>query len=99
MSMLTTLWLRILSKLGIIGSFIPSIAAEIKFAIKSQDCATVQIKAAQLKELAAALGSFADLALEATADGNLTLVEGSELALALETAISEAIDIVQDSPA
>jgi hypothetical protein len=95
--MLTNLWLKILSKLGIVGAFIPSIAAEIKFALKAQDCATVQIKAVQLQELAASLSVFAELALQATADGNLTLVEGSELALALEAAISEAVDIVQQA--
>ena len=95
MSFLTSLWAKILGKLGVVGTFLPAIAAQIQFAIKEGDAETVRFYSNQVRELGAALIAFAENADAVTADGNLTLVEGSELALALETVLDEAADIAK----
>jgi hypothetical protein len=93
MSFLTSLWAKILGKLGVIGTFLPMIAAQVSFAIKEGDVGEVRFRAQQLRELGEKLVSFADLAEEVTVDDNLTLVEGSQLALAIEQILDEAMDV------
>jgi len=95
MSFLTNLWEKAMAKLGDLASFVPGIASMIHMAINEGDAAKVNAHAVQLKQFAQALMDFADAAVEATADGTLDLVEGSELALALEKVVDEADDVVK----
>ena len=95
MSFLTNLWNKFLAKLGSVAAFIPGIAESVKIAIESGDVEKVRAHATQLKELAAAIDFLADAALDATDDGSITLVEGSELALAIESVIDEADDVIK----
>lgn len=95
MSFLTKLWDKLMAKLGAIAGFIPGIAAALKVAIDEGDVDKVRAHAMQLDQFADALKRFAAAAIEATDDGTLDLVEGSELALLLEAIVDEGDDVIK----
>jgi len=95
MSFLTDLWGKVLAKLGSFASFIPAIAAALKVAIANDDVEKVAAHLQQLDEAADAIKEFVTRGQAAIADGSLSLVEGSELALALERVVDELDDVVK----
>lgn len=95
MSFLSNLWLKVLAKLGSVGAFIPLVAEVVKIAIKEQDVVRFQAALDALEAFAQALLKFVAKGREAIQDNQITLVEGSELALDLENIVEEAADIAR----
>jgi len=92
-SYLEKLWDRAMSKLGSLASFVPMIAAQIKAALAEKDVEKIKAHAVQMKEAAAAQDALADKIIDAVADGTIDLIEGSEIALALENVLAEYQDV------
>jgi hypothetical protein len=87
MSYLTTLWGKILLKLGALAGFIKPIADQLKIAISEGDAAKAREINAELREKANDVLALCDKVDEVLADGNLTITEGSEVALAIEALV------------
>ena len=87
MSYLTSLWNKIVLKLGALAGFIPPIAAQIKIAIDAGDLAKVQALTDKAREKFNDGIALCDKIDAVLADGNLTIAEGSEVALAIEALV------------
>lgn len=87
MSYLTNLWEKILLKLGALAGFIPPIAAQIKIAIEAGDVEKVRALTDKAREKFNDGLALCDKVDEVLADGNLTIAEGSEVALAIEALV------------
>jgi hypothetical protein len=87
MSYLTTLWGKILLKLGALAGFIKPIADQLKIAISEGDAAKAREINAELREKANDVLALCDKVDEVLSDGNLTITEGSEVALAIEALV------------
>lgn len=87
MSFLTSLFNKVVAKLGSIGRFIGVIADEVDIALKQKDVAKLQAASAKAREKANDLLALCDTLDAAVADGKLTLTEGSEIALKLEALV------------
>jgi len=98
MSFLTSLWAKILNKLGVLGAALTIVASQLRFAIKQGDAALVQFRLQQIRELGMALIQFADKGDEVIADGVITPIEGGSLGLELEQVVMEAADIIKRKP-
>lgn len=95
MGFLENLWAKVISKIGILASFIPGIADALSMALKEGDVTKINAHLTELEEFADALKAFAATGKQAVEDGTLTLAEGSVLALELENVIEQADDIVK----
>jgi hypothetical protein len=103
-SFLENLYAKVIAKLGSLASFIPMIASNLKKALVEGDIAKIKARTHELRELAAAQTNLANVIDDAVADGSIDLVEGSEIAIALERMIDEAEDVIKgidedDAPA
>lgn len=87
MSYLTNLWAKILLRLGTLAAFIPPIAEQIKIAIEAGDVEKVRALTAKAREKFTDGLALCDKVDEVLADGNLTIAEGSEVALAIEALV------------
>lgn len=87
MSYLTNLWEKILLKMGALSAFIPAIASSIKIAIDEDDVAKVRALNAKAREKFSEGLALCDKVDDVLADGNLTIAEGSEVALAIEALV------------
>lgn len=87
MSYLTNLWDKIVLRLGSLAGFIPPIAAQIKVAIDAGDVEKARALTAKAREKFVDGLALCDKVDQVLADGNLTIAEGSEVALALEALV------------
>ena len=87
MSYLTNLWEKVLLKLGALAGFSPPIAEQIKIAIEAGDLEKVRALTAKAREKFNDGLARCDKVDEVLADGNLTIAEGSEVALAIEALV------------
>ena len=95
MSYITALWDRVLLKLGSVASFIPPIAEQIKVAVADGDVAKVRAHTVQFRQFCEKGIALCDGIDDAVADGNINLVEGSQIVLDLESLVDEADDVIK----
>lgn len=87
MSYLTNLWDKIVLRLGSLAGFIPPIASQIKVAIDAGDVEKARALTAKAREKFVDGLALCDKVDQVLADGNLTIAEGSEVALAIEALV------------
>lgn len=94
-SYLANLYQTIESRLGALGGLIPTIASTVKIALVEGDVEKITTRTAELREATAALDNLAGVLDAAVADGQVSLAEGAEAALALEAAVDQIEDIIR----
>lgn len=92
--LLGPLYQKIVSKLGPVAPFIPTLADAIKINIADGDAAGIQARAREAREAAAELTILADKCDAAVADGQLSGREAAELLVEVENVIDEFEDVI-----
>lgn len=92
---LENLYAKVVARLGSLAGFIPMIGNAIQVHVKEGDVAGIVARADQIDQLADALKNVSAKMRDAVADGSVDLVEGSEIAVALERAADEVQDIIK----
>jgi hypothetical protein len=87
MSFLTSLWAKVVARMGSIGRYFGLIAEEIEIALKEKDVAKMRAASAKAREKAMDVISLCDTVDEAIADNSLDLIEGSQIALKIEAIV------------
>ena len=89
------LWNLVTEKVGALTPLIESAADNLAVAVKEDDAVMGRVYAKQVADLGGALTRLGTVAQKAFADDKVTLREGAEITVALESCIDEAEDIIQ----